>query len=277
MVYPAQLKQKATDLRLQGNSLLEISRKLNIAKSTASVWLKDVKLSNQIREQLIQKRTDKAFQPGNTLWQKTNRSNHFIKWTPKKLQKLKELYSSGLSMNQVGNRMGCSGWAISSAMKHHSITRRSSSHTNTIRFYRSPLSFNLKKKLSLKEQQLKVAGLMLYWAEGAKKQPYTVDFANSDPLMIRIFIKFLRLIYQVDESRLRCLIYCYPSHNINDLTTYWSNIVNIPKNQFIRPFIRNDGGNKRDKMKYGLLHIAYSDKRLLQLILKEIKNIGYNI
>jgi hypothetical protein len=277
MAHPALLKQKAIDLRLQSNSLLEISQKLNIAKSTASIWLKDIKLTSQILKQIDQKRKDKAFQPGNTQWQKTSRSKHLTKWTPKKLQQLKSLYSSGLSISQVGIKMNCNVWAISSAMKRHSIKRRSSSHTNRIRYYRSPLSFQSKQILTQKEQQLKIAGLMLYWAEGSKKQPHRVDFANSDPLMIKVFTKFLRQIYRVDESRLRCLVYCYPSHNVNKLTHYWSNLVNIPTSQFIRPFIRKDGGNTRDKMEHGLLHVAYSDKRLLQLILKEIKNIGYNI
>lgn len=121
---------------------------------------------------------------------------------------------------------------------------------------------------------------MLYWAEGAKSfnsRNYTVDFANSDPLMIKLFIKFLKNIYQIDESRLRCLIYCYPSHKTETLTNYWSKLTKIPSRQFQKPYIRKDGGNIRDKMEHGLVHIRYSDKRLLKLILKEIKQLSYNV
>lgn len=199
-----------------------------------------------------------------------------ISWTPNKIKKLKKLYSSGLSMREVGRKLNTSVWSICSIMKRKGIKRRTSSETNKIQFYSSPLSFTPKKNLTQREQQLKIAGLMLYWAEGAKKLPDKVDFANSDPLMIKVFIKFLRQIYQVNESRIRCLVYCYPSHDINYLHTYWSTIVKIPSSQFNRPYIRQDGGNIRDKMKHGLLHVAYSDKRLLQLILKEIKQFSYN-
>ncbi|MFH1281006.1 MAG: hypothetical protein ABIJ43_04440 [Candidatus Beckwithbacteria bacterium] len=276
MPYPARLKQKANNLRLKGSTLLEISRKLNIAKSTASTWLRDTQLSKKAKLIIQQKRKNTYFQPNNTHWQKARGKTDFITWTPKKLQQLQKLYHSGLSMNQVGSKMNTSVWAICSTMKRHSVKRRTSAQTNKIKFYNSPLSFSPKKNLTKKELQLKIAGLMLYWAEGAKGY-FAVDFANSNPYMIKLFTKFLRKIYQVDESRLRCLIYCYPSHDINHLYTYWSNIVKIPRSQFTKPYTRQDGGNIRDKMKYGLVHIRYSDKRLLELILKEIKYLSYNI
>jgi transposase len=215
MSYSVQLRKKAINLRLEGNTLNEITSKLHIAKSTASLWLKNTKLSPKAKVIIKKKRKDTCFQPGNTHWQKAKDKADYISWTPKKVVKLKKLYNSGLSMKQVGEEMGYSISAISSIMKRHRIKRRLSSQTNKIRFYNSPLSFNPKKDLTQNEQQLKVAGLMLYWAEGAKKLPDKVDFANSDPLMIKVFIKFLRQIYQVNEARIRCLIYCYPSHNIN--------------------------------------------------------------
>ena len=115
---------------------------------------------------------------------------------------------------------------------------------------------------------------MLYWAEGNKKNAQGVDFTNSNPKMISLFTKFLRQIYQVKETRLRCLVYCYPSHNPQKLINFWSKITHIPPSQFIKPYIRQDGGKIRDKMKHGLVHIRYSDKRLLQLIMAEINQFS---
>jgi len=200
-----------------------------------------------------------------------------VSWTSDKIKQLQKLYSSGLSMRQVGEKMNTSVWSIYSAMRRYKIKRRPAHKTQRILFYNSPLSFKPLKKLTSKQKQLKTAGLMLYWAEGAKKQPHKIDFANSNPLMIKLFIKFLRKIYRVNESRLRCLIFGYPSHNIQELTNYWSKLTHIPKSQFIKPYIRQDGGNTRDKMKYGVLHVSYSDKRLFQLILKEIRHLSYNL
>ena len=197
-------------------------------------------------------------------------------WTPKKLTKLRQLYQSGLSMREVGGHFGKSVWAINSVMKRQGIQRRNRSETNHLQFLKSPLSFKPKAYLSYKEQLLRIAGLMLYWGEGAKKNSHSVDFANSDPEMIAIFLQFLRNIYQIDESRLRIYLYSYNSLPTNELITYWSKVTNIPTTQFSKPYIRLNSDLKHDKMQHGLIHIRYADTRLFRLIMDEIQQIKYS-
>ena len=133
------------------------------------------------------------------------------------------------------------------------------------------MSFTAKIVLNEKEKLLKTAGLMLYWGEGAKKNSHCVDFANSDPDMILVFLKFLRQIYQINESRLRIYLYSYNSLPTYDLITYWSKLTKIPPSQFSKPYIRPKSELKHDKMQHGLIHIRYSDIRLFNLIMNEIK------
>lgn len=52
MRYKAQIKFQAVQLRKSGCSYFEIIRHLNIAKSTASVWLRDVKLGKSAKEKI---------------------------------------------------------------------------------------------------------------------------------------------------------------------------------------------------------------------------------
>ena len=112
---------------------------------------------------------------------------------------------------------------------------------------------------------------MLYLAEGAKGRA-TVDFANSDPYTIKIFLEFLRKICGISEQRLRVYIYAYSYHNIDEIKQYWSNVAKIPQSQFTKPYIRKGNPNLSGrKMTYGLIHIRYNDKRLLQQILKWIE------
>lgn len=56
------LRVKATSMRKRGASLLEISKKCSISKSTASLWLRDIKLDLKAREILAKK--------GGNSWQK---------------------------------------------------------------------------------------------------------------------------------------------------------------------------------------------------------------
>ena len=113
---------------------------------------------------------------------------------------------------------------------------------------------------------------MLYWAEGSKWEGgKIVDFANSDAAMIKVFLNFLRKICGVKESKLRVYLYCCANQNSKELINYWLKITSIPVKQFTKPYIRNDyKQNKIGKMKYGLIHIRYADKKLLDLIKKWI-------
>lgn len=192
-------------------------------------------------------------------------------WTTKKLSKLKSLYDSGLSMREVGLRFDKSVRSIASVMKRKNITRRLTSQTRYTQFIHSPLSFMPKTSLNNNEMCLKIAGLMLYWAEGAKKNKNgQVNFTNADPNMIKFFTKFLRDIYQVNESKLRCHLYCFDDQSLKNEINFWSELTQIPPNQFIKPYIATNKNPSHDKISHGVCHIVYSDKRLFDLILLEI-------
>lgn len=95
-------------------------------------------------------------------------------------------------------------------------------------FEKKPLTFKIKEVLSEEEKLLKVAGIMLYWAEGSNsKNAQTVDFANSNPKMIVIFTKFLRKICGIREKKLRAFLYCYSNQRPTELVEYWSKLTGI--------------------------------------------------
>ncbi len=108
---------------------------------------------------------------------------------------------------------------------------------------------------------------MLYWGEGYKgneRLPAAgVDFANSDYRMILLFLKFLRSVFVLDEKRFRIYVYCYSNQNTEEIIQFWSKITKVPKTQFTKPYIRTDFKTTANKMPYGLIHVRYSDKKLL--------------
>lgn len=189
------------------------------------------------------------------------------------IEKVKELYYiEGLTMKEVSLWYGVSIDVVVHFMRKHQIERRSFKEASAVNFAKKPLSFTKKEILTIEEEKLKIAGVMLYWAEGAKSENYSmVDFANSDPSMISVFLCFLRGIFQIDEKRLRIQLYCYSDQNIADLVSFWCDLTHIPTSQLIKPYIRQDFKENGRKMLHGLIHIRYSDKKLWLEVMKMIE------
>ncbi len=100
-----------------------------------------------------------------------------------------------------------------------------------------------------------------------------VDIANSDAGILKIFLRFLREILKIDESRLRVYLYCFTDQNLEELMQYWSKELVIPRNQFIRPYIREKTDSSERRMSNGVAHVRVSDKMLLAYLLDEIDRL----
>ena len=182
-------------------------------------------------------------------------------------------YGEKLSAREIAQSLNVSLDAVYYFMRFHGLTRRSYTEFNLVRFEKKPPSFKLRKKFTAKDKELRALGTMLYWAEGFQASyADIVDFANSKPAMISLFLKFLRRICGIDESKLRIYLYCYSNQDVKGLINYWSKLTKIPKAQFTKPYVREDFKiEKVGKMKYGLIHVRYYDKKLLELIRKWIE------
>ena len=181
--------------------------------------------------------------------------------------RVKTLYwKQNYTVLEVADKFSVSIWAVYNFMKKHDINRRGATEANYVTSDRQKPQFKPKARLSFKDKKLKIAGIMLYWAEGTLNGN-TVDFVNSNPRMIQIFLRFLREICGISEKRLRIYLYAYSYQDIKILKNYWTKISGVPLSQFTKPYIRKGSLNKsKRKLLYGLVHIRYNDKKLLRLI-----------
>jgi len=188
--------------------------------------------------------------------------------SPSKIEKVKDWYEDGHSAREIAQILNVSIDAVFYFLRKHQIPRRTPSECNNLIFQRKAPSFKLKTGLSKDEEALRVAGIMLYWGEGSNwKGEVVVDFANSNSQMIRVFLKFLRQICGIDEKKLRVYLYCYENQNPTELIKFWSGITKISRDNFTKPYARKDyKAEKSGKMKNGLVHIRYGDKKLLTQI-----------
>jgi len=192
--------------------------------------------------------------------------------SPKQQLEAAKLYRGGLSAQQIADHFSVSIHASYYTLRSLDVPRRSAEETNRIRFEAKPLSYNIKTELTEKEKQLKMAAVMLYWAEGYKVGKGTVDFANSDPDMVVIFGKFLSEICRVDRKRVRLHLYAYEGQDVENLMRFWCKLLKLPRDHFGKPYVKKAAapGPRGPRMLHGLVHIRYSDKKLFEQIIRWI-------
>ncbi len=122
-------------------------------------------------------------------------------------------------------------------------------------------------QLSIDKISSKFICSLLYWCEGAKDQYGGVRFTNSDPLVIKTFLKLFRNSFDLDERKFRVGLHLHKYHNINKQLEFWSQETNIPKKQFIRPYLKSNTGHRVRKNYPGCATIYYYSNDISRLLL----------
>lgn len=128
-------------------------------------------------------------------------------------------------------------------------------------------SKGIKEVGNLNKREFFLAGVALYWAEGFKKDR-RLGFANSDPRMIKFFLKWLINICEVPKKDIRLRVGLNISHKyrVREVEKYWSRITNIPLSQFQKPFFQKFKWKKKFKDPenyFGVLRIRANKQRRL--------------
>ncbi len=195
---------KAIELRQKGSSLKEISQQLHVAKSTVSVWVKDIHLS------------------------------------PDALKRLKSRLTAG---------------QLRSAANKRSITENSK-----LKSYYETLQ--QLKHVKFDQTILKLCCSLINWCEGGKKDERRIQFTNSDPQLIKLFLCLFRQSYPIDESKFRVCIHLHDYHVAKDQIAYWSKITNIPTKQFLKPYVKDNIGKRIHDKYQGCVQIRYYDAKI---------------
>ncbi len=129
---------------------------------------------------------------------------------------------------------------------------------------------------SISFQELKLIASALYWAEGRKRGKRIITFSNSDPILIKIMMRFFRDVCHVSEQRFRGHIHTHSHLNIVETEKYWSTITGIPLDQFYKTYskLSISSQGKMDSLPYGTFDIYVCDSKLFLKIMGWIKKIS---
>jgi len=74
---------------------------------------------------------------------------------------------------------------------------------------------------------------MLYWAEGYRTNKYSIQLANLDHRILKIFVEFLRRICRIHENKITLYVQLHRKFNKNKAKIYWSKTLKIPESQVV--------------------------------------------
>ena len=121
---------------------------------------------------------------------------------------------------------------------------------------------------------------MLYWAEGAKTRN-TVKFVNSDPHMLRLFLRFLRKCLGVDAQRFRISLNVYTGNGLSvlEIERYWLDLLQLPRSSLRKHTLdhtpTSSSGLAWNKLPYGVCSLTVArSTNLVQHIYGAIQEYG---
>jgi hypothetical protein len=113
-----------------------------------------------------------------------------------------------------------------------------------------------------RRNELWVAGLMLYWAEGSKTRQ--VGVSNSDPRLVTFMMKWFRECCRVPEAKLKAYLNIHSGQDDISVKEFWSRVTGLPLSQFGKSYVKKEGtGHRKNRPYRGTVRISICDTNLL--------------
>lgn len=202
MIAKSKEKALAVALRRQGKTYREIRAQVPVAKSTISLWLREVGLAKEQKQRITEKRI-------------------------------------------AGQKKGAA------AKKQQRVERM------------GKIIEEARKEVGeLSKRELWLIGVALYWAEGHKEKEYApgtpIHFSNSDPAMLRVSIRFMRAIFNINDDDFIFSVYIHKSalHKVEEARSYWAKELGFPRSFFSKIIIKKTFRSKRSRRKDTALYFG---------------------
>ena len=106
-----------------------------------------------------------------------------------------------------------------------------------------------------------ISGISIYWGEGDKATKHLIRVGNIDPLMIKLFVKFLREICGIPRQKIRSHVLLYPDLNPDECSKYWIKKSGLPSESFNK-YVVIQGRHKTRRLPYGVCYVTVSSAYL---------------
>ncbi|MDP7477072.1 MAG: hypothetical protein QF442_01345 [Candidatus Peribacteraceae bacterium] len=182
---------------------------------------------------------------------------------------LERLYvREGKSMKVIAMELQCSVHKVQYWMDKHKIARRSIA--DAIYQWHNPDGdpFVFTPPKSADDYQLYGLGIGLYWGEGTKANKVAVRLGNTDPELLKYFIRFLERFFAVRRSDMHFGLQIFTDIDEQKALDFWQKRLKIGSHQFykVTRTISGSMGTYRRKSQYGVLTVYYNNRKLRDLL-----------
>ncbi|MGB7340773.1 MAG: hypothetical protein WBC91_17880, partial [Phototrophicaceae bacterium] len=119
---------------------------------------------------------------------------------------------------------------------------------------------------------------MLYWGEGAKGRN-NLQFTNTDPHMLRLFMRFLRQEFNVSDSNiyLRIMHHTKDKQEINRIESYWLDWLNLSSDCTVKMQVKEGTKSRKTRYQNGICAIGVSSTEIQHHIFGAIQEyLGFD-
>jgi transcriptional regulator with XRE-family HTH domain len=194
----------------------------------------------------------------------------------------------GLPMRVIAERLGVSKSSVSRWVRdvklspqQHAVLRQMNPLYNAqlrgqeqrsarARAVRTAAQFH-GRELARRGDALHLEGCMLYWAEGSKRRNQAI-LTNSDPEMLRLFVRFLRQCYGTKDDDLALTVNCYVNNGLDaeEIVAWWLRELELPARCARAPVINRPSSASRSRrghvLPYGTARITVYSTFVIQSI-----------
>lgn len=172
------------------------------------------------------------------------------------------------SMQEIAMQHGCSLNKVVYWADKHGIKRRSISDAIYLRNNPNGDPFHIKKITTLEDAQLFGLGVGLYWGEGTKANNSSVRLGNTDPELLKAFMRFLTESCGVPKEKLKFGLQLFTDIDPEAALAYWMQQLEAKSSQFYKITVTISGslGTYRKKSMYGVVTIYYHNKKLRDIL-----------
>lgn len=175
--------------------------------------------------------------------------------TEKRVQAL-EMRRQGKSYSQIKSELSVSKSSLSLWLRDHPLpierirelrdwnAQRIENCRNTKQRHREvrlKLVYEKAEKtlLPLTKKELFIAGLFLYWGEGGKTVRFGISLSNTNPQVIKLYIKWLETCLGVPREKMKVRLHLYKDMSVDNEIAFWGSELGVSRENFGKPYIKS--------------------------------------